>query len=565
MSLHINEQLKSALSPSKPRRGHDFPHDWAVVHDELEDTLSLKDKGITIRETYRNPSVPFLYESGLKHEVGTNIMSSGALACRSGQRTGRSPKDKRIVKEETSEKDVWWGPVNIPLTPHTFMINRERAIDYLNTRDRLYVFDGYAGWVPKYRLKVRVICARAYHCLFMRNMLVRPTDQELKDFQPDFHVYNAGGFPANRYTEGMNSSATSVSVNFARNEMVILGTDYAGEMKKGIFTVMHYLMPKQGVLSLHSSCNVGKKNGDPTLFFGLSGTGKTTLSTDPKRQLIGDDEHCWYEDGVFNIEGGCYAKCIDLKQDQEPEIFNAIRFGSVLENVIFDDHTRAVDFADDSITENTRTAYPIDYIPEAIIPCVTTHPRNIVFLTCDACGILPPVSKLTAPQAAYHFITGYTAKVAGTEEGITEPELAFSPCFGAAFIVRHPAVYADMLAEKMKQHSACCWLVNTGWVGGAYGTGSRIKLRYSRAIIDAIHEGTIDDGGYENMKVFNLAVPKKVEGVPSELLMPSNSWKDGKEYEVAMKKLANRFVENFKKYEARASEEVKLSGPILKE
>jgi phosphoenolpyruvate carboxykinase (ATP) len=361
----------------------------------------------------------------------------------------------------------------------------------------------------------------------------------------------------------MNDSSTSVSINFARNEMVILGSDYAGEQKKGIFTVMHYLMPRVGVLSLHSSCNVGKKNADPTLFFGLSGTGKTTLSTDPKRQLIGDDEHCWYEDGLFNIEGGCYAKCIDLKQEQEPEIYQAIRFGSVLENIVFDETTREVDFADSSITENTRTSYPIEYIPEAIIPCVTTHPNNIVFLTCDATGILPAVSKLTPGQAAYHFITGYTAKVAGTEQGITEPELAFSPCFGAAFLVHHPAVYADMLAEKMKQHSASCWLVNTGWVGGAYGVGSRIKLAYSRAIIDGIHDGSIEEKGYETMPVFGLAVPKAVKNVPSDLLMPSKSWKDKKAYDVAMKKLAGRFIENFKKYQSRAADHVTACGPVL--
>jgi ATP-dependent phosphoenolpyruvate carboxykinase len=311
------------------------------------------------------------------------------------------------------------------MTENSFMVNRERAIDYLNTREKLFVFDGYAGWDPKYRIKVRVVCARAYHALFMNNMLIRPTPEELELFgEPDFTIYNAGGFPANRYTTGMTST-TSVALNFARNEMVILGTQYAGEMKKGIFTVMHYLMPKRGVLSLHSSANEGP-NGKVSLFFGLSGTGKTTLSADPHRNLIGDDEHCWSDDGIFNIEGGCYAKAIDLSAEKEPEIFGAIKFGAVLENVVFDQVTRAVNYSDSSLTENTRCAYPIEYIPNAKVPCVGGHPNNIILLTCDAFGVLPPVSKLSPEQAMYHFISGYTAKIAGTEDGITEPQATFS-------------------------------------------------------------------------------------------------------------------------------------------
>ncbi|KAK9752049.1 Protein kinase C-like 1 [Basidiobolus ranarum] len=414
------------------------------------------------------------------------MSSTGALITRSGQKTGRSPKDKRIVQEKSTDGEIWWGPVNIPMEEKVFRVNHERAVDYLNTRERLYVFDGFAGWDPKYRIKVRVVCARAYHALFMRNMLIRPSEEELENFgEPDFTIFNAGQFPANRYTSGM-TSATSVAISFERRQLVILGTQYAGEMKKGIFTVMHYLMPKTGVLSLHSSANEGP-DGDVSLFFGLSGTGKTTLSADPRRSLIGDDEHCWSDDGIFNIEGGCYAKCIDLSADKEPEIFGAIRFGSVLENVVLDDETRVVDYTDSSITENTRCAYPIEYIPNAKIPCVGGHPKNILLLTCDAFGVLPPVAKLTPEQAMYHFISGYTAKIAGTEEGVTEPQATFSSCFGQPFLAWHPVKYASMLAEKMKEHNTNVWLINTGWNGGAYGVGERISIKYSRAIINAIH------------------------------------------------------------------------------
>ncbi|KAI8330749.1 phosphoenolpyruvate carboxykinase [ATP], partial [Chlamydoabsidia padenii] len=437
------------------------------VEEELHDVAGIDYDKVTIK---RNPSVAVLYEEALTYEQGTVISSAGALCAYSGKKTGRSPKDKRIVEEETSKKDIWWGPVNTPISEKVFSINRERAIDYLNTRPRLYVFDGFAGWDPKYRIKVRIVASRAYHLLFMRNMLIRPTEEELENFgTPDFTIFNAGEFPANRYTTGMTST-TSVSVNFKRAEMVILGSEYAGEMKKGIFTVMHYLMPKAGVLSLHSSANEGP-DGDVSLFFGLSGTGKTTLSADPKRKLIGDDEHCWSDDGVFNIEGGCYAKCIDLSGEKEPDIFNAIKFGSILENVVLDEETREVDYSDDFLTENTRCAYPIYHIPNAKLPCMGGHPQNIILLTCDAFGVLPPVSRLSAEQAMYHFISGYTTKVAGTEDGISEPTPTFSACFGAPFLVLHPQRYASMLAEKMSQHKANAWLINTGWIGYVSFTG----------------------------------------------------------------------------------------------
>ena len=543
-------------------------------HDELptnnphysllgSDLKLFSDAGFDMDKIHlkRNASVAQLYEDAIKKE-GAVISSAGALINYSGKKTGRSPKDKRIVYEETSKDHVWWGPVNIKMDEHTFEINRERAIDYLNTRDDIYVFDGFAGWDPKYRIKVRIICSRAYHALFMNNMLIRPTQEELEHFgEPDFIIYNAGQFPANRFTAGMTSS-TSVEVNFKRHEMVILGTEYAGEMKKGIFSVMHYLMPvKYNQLSLHSSANEGP-DGDVSLFFGLSGTGKTTLSADPKRALIGDDEHVWSDEGVFNIEGGCYAKCIGLSAAKEPEIYNAIRFGAVLENVVYDKNTREVDYDDVVITENTRCSYPIEFIPNAKIPCMANSPpKNIIFLTCDAYGVLPPVSKLDANQAQYHFISGYTSKTPGTEDGIQEPSPTFSTCYGQPFIVLHPRVYAKMLAERMEKHKADVWLVNTGWAGGKFGVGQRCPLKYTRKIIDAIHDGSLAKAQFENFGVFNLQIPTAIEGVPETLLNPATSWPDKAAFKVELNKLAEMFSTNFEKYANDVSAEVAAAGP----
>ncbi|MEM9488946.1 MAG: phosphoenolpyruvate carboxykinase (ATP), partial [Myxococcota bacterium] len=446
----------------------------------MSNEFSLEQYHIHVKDIIRNAAPSALYEAALRHERGSAITATGALVAMSGAKTGRSPSDKRIVEEDSTSSDIWWGPVNIKLDEHTFEINRERAIDYLNTRERLYCVDAFAGWDPKYQIKVRIICARAYHALFMHNMLIRPTPEQLANFgDPDYLIINGGSFPANRYTSGMTST-TSVDLNLAKREFVILGTEYAGEMKKGIFTVMNYLMPKTDVLSMHCSATEGRDSGDTSILFGLSGTGKTTLSADPKRLLIGDDEHCWSDDGVFNIEGGCYAKVIDLSAEQEPDIFQALRFGAVLENVVFDPKTRLVDYTDTSITQNTRGSYPIEYIESAKIPCVSGHPNNVILLTCDAFGVLPPVSKLTPAQAMYHFISGYTAKVAGTEVGVTEPEATFSPCFGSPFLVWHPTKYAEILASKLAKHNAQAWLVNTGWSGGAFGAGSRMKLSYTR-------------------------------------------------------------------------------------
>ncbi|EGN99577.1 hypothetical protein SERLA73DRAFT_179657 [Serpula lacrymans var. lacrymans S7.3] len=446
---------------------------------------------------------------------------------------------------------------------HTFEINRERAIDYLNTRDNVYVFDGFAGWDPKYRIKVRVICARAYHALFMNNMLIRPTEEELANFgEPDFIIYNAGQFPANRFTKGM-SSTTSVEINFKRMEMVILGTEYAGEMKKGVFSVMHYLQPvKFGQLSLHSSANVGMDKGDVTLFFGLSGTGKTTLSADPHRLLIGDDEHVWSDTGVFNIEGGCYAKCINLSAEKEPEIYNAIRFGSILENVVYNPATRVPDYDDVGITENTRCAYPIEYIPNAKIPCmVDQQPSNIIMLTCDAFGVLPPVSKLTPDQASYHFLAGYTSKTPGTEDGVLEPIPTFSTCYSAPFIVLHPGRYAEMLADRMSKHNVNCWLINTGWTGGKFGTGKRCPLAYTRRIVDAVHSGELLKADFESFDVFGLSIPTGLEGVPREVLNPSLAWADKEAFGREVRKLAGMFQKAFRLYEGDVQESVRMAGP----
>jgi phosphoenolpyruvate carboxykinase (ATP) len=527
---------------------------------------ALNDLDIHKQEVFRNAAVPEYIEQALRTEPGSFLTDTGALACRSGAKTGRSPKDKRVVEEPGSVEDVWWGPVNIKLQEKSFLINRERAIDYLKTRDRVFVVDAYAGWDPRFRIKIRTICARAYHALYIRNMLIRPTDEELENYgEPDFTIYNAGQFPANRYTEGMTSPC-SVDLHLARGEMVILGTQYAGEMKKGVLTLMMYHMPKQGQLCLHSSANEDPKTGSVTVFFGLSGTGKTTLSADPERLLIGDDEHVWTDTGVFNVEGGCYAKCINLSEAGEPEIYRAIRFGAVLENIVFDPLTRQPDYTNISITENTRCAYPLEYIPNAKIPAVTTtHPTNVILLTCDGFGVLPPVSKLTREQVIYHFIQGYTSKMAGTEVGIAQTTAAFSSCYGEPFLVWKPIKYAEMLADKLDKHSANAWLVNTGWVGGRCGGGgNRCPLKYTRAIIDAIHSGELAKAEFDEEPVFHLNFPKACSNVPSELLNPSMSWKDTAAFKATQKELATMFNANFeKKYATMVEEKIKAQGPTV--
>ena len=522
--------------------------------------FSLADHGINVAVVHRNLPPSTLYEEAIRFERQTRIAQSGALVAYSGEKTGRSPKDKRIVRRPESERDIWWGPVNVPLEPTSFVINRERAKDYLNTRERLYCFDGFAGWDTSHRIKVRVITERPYHALFMHTMLIRPTRQELVDFgTPDYVIYNAGRFPANLHTAGMTSK-TSIDLSFETGELVILGTEYAGEMKKGVFTIMNYLMPKQGILSMHCSATADPASGRSSLLFGLSGTGKTTLSADPKRQLIGDDEHCWADTGVFNIEGGCYAKTVDLTNESEPDIFQALHFGAVLENVKLE-VDRRVDFHDTSITQNTRGAYPIDFIKNARIPCVAGHPTDVIFLTCDAFGVIPPVSRLTPSQAMYHFISGYTAKVAGTEMGVDEPQATFSPCFGGPFMVWHPTRYAKLLADKMKTHGTNAWLVNTGWSGGAFGTGERMKLSYTRSIIDAIYSGHLIDAPTTPDPVFGFAIVTACPNVPDSILTPRSTWPDPAAYDAAAKRLGQLFRDNFKTYAAASGDDLTSAGP----
>ena len=526
----------------------------------LETKKQLESLGITVRRILRNPTPAQLYEHSILYEHGA-VTATGALATSSGEKTGHSPKDKRIVAHPQSSGDIWWGEVNMKIDEDTFMLNRQRAVDYLNTRDLLYVVDGYAGWDPKYRLKVRVICERAYHALFVHNMLVRPSIADLAAFgEPDYVIYSAGKFPADPEVSPSIGSRTSVNMSFERGECVILGTQYAGEMKKGVFTMINYLMPRRGVLSMHCSANEGER-GDVTLLFGLSETGKTALATDPKRMFIGDDEHCWTDEGIFNVEGGCYAKSIHLSADHQPECFDAIRFGTVLENAVYDDRTRQVDYRDASLAEHPRAAYPLEFIPNAKVPSLGGHPKNIIFLTCDAFGVLPPVSRLAPAQAAYYFISGYTAKAGDMEAGSVEPAPCCSACFGAEFLVWHPIQYAQMLAERMRRHGSRAWLLNTGWSGGPSGAGRRLPMEYTRAVVDAIHAGALDDCPAAIDPHFGLEVPTACPGVPPELLAPKQTWPDPEAYDREAKKLCERFQKNFAKYEVAAGREIRDAGP----
>jgi ATP-dependent phosphoenolpyruvate carboxykinase len=501
----------------------------------------LNSVGIESNNVLYNPSVAILYEHALKFEQDTAISSTGALICNSGKKTGRSPKDKRIVREDTSEKDIWWGPVNIPIDTPQYIVNRTNAINYLNTEPHIYIVDGYAGWNDTFRLKIRVICSRAYHALFMKNMLIKLTDDDINEcVDPDFTIFNAGKFPAN------TSSGTLIGLNFKFGEMIILGTEYAGEMKKGIFSVMHYHLPKKGVLSLHSSANESQ-NGEVCIFFGLSGTGKTTLSADSDKFLIGDDEHAWYSNGIFNIEGGCYAKCIDLTAEKEPEIFNAIKFGSVLENVVYDNDTHEVDYNDSTLTENTRCSYPLEFIENSKPYASGTHPKNIIMLCCDCFGIFPAVAKLTPEQALKMFVSGYTARVSGTEVGVTEPTAVFSACFGDAFLIHHPLKYAGMLKEMIEKNNCQSWIVNTGWGNqGGYGVGPRIKLKYTRAIIDAIHNDELIHANTTIWEPFNFEIPISCNNVPNDILNPV--WTDINAYNKQLQYLVSMFNKNFEQY-----------------
>ncbi|WLV23842.1 phosphoenolpyruvate carboxykinase (ATP) [Aciduricibacillus chroicocephali] len=506
-----------------------------------------------------NLSVPRLVEKILERGEA-ELSETGAVCAKTGKYTGRSPKDKFIVKDDITENTVDWGDVNQPIDSASFDKLYNKVIDYLKQKNEIFLFKGFAGADKNYRLPIQVFNEYAWHNLFASQLFIRPTAEELASHEAGFTIVSAPTFKANPEEDGTKSE-TFIIVNFTKRIVLIGGTEYAGEMKKSIFSVMNYMLPQQDVLSMHCSANVGQE-GDVALFFGLSGTGKTTLSADPYRRLIGDDEHGWGPNGVFNIEGGCYAKTINLSEEKEPQIFNAIRFGSVLENVILDSETRLPDYDDTSLTENTRAAYDIDNIDNIVLPSVAGHPNAIIFLTADASGTLPPISRLTKEQAMYHFLSGYTSKLAGTERGVTEPQATFSACFGAPFLPLAPAKYAEMLGKKIDEHNARVYLVNTGWTGGSYGEGSRMKLSYTRAMIHAALEGELNNVETATDEIFGLNIPLQVPGVPDEVLVPKNTWADKDAYDSAAKALANKFHENFKKFEA--SDEIKQAGPAYK-
>ncbi len=512
-----------------------------------------------LNNVYWNLTTPILYEQIIRRREGL-LSHLGPVVVRTGSFTGRSPNDKFIVKEPTSEHEIWWGDVNRPFSEEKFNQIWYRMQAYLQGND-IFVQDCYVGADEKHRIPLRVITEYAWHSLFARNMFIRILDEnELKNHVPEYTIIDLPKFHAVPELDGTNSEAF-ILVNFKEKLILIGGTSYAGEIKKSAFTVMNYLLPKKNILSMHCSANVGPK-GDTAIFFGLSGTGKTTLSTDPNRALIGDDEHGWSDDGVFNFEGGCYAKVIRLSPEAEPEIWETTRkFGTILENVAIDSYWRRPDFNDSTFTENTRASYPITHLENIIEEGKAGHPRNIVFLTADAFGVLPPISRLTPEQAMYHFLSGYTAKVAGTERGVTEPQATFSTCFGAPFMPQHPSVYAKLLGEKIKKHEVKCWLVNTGWTGGPYGVGHRMEIKYTRAMLNAALDGKLDDVPYVEDPIFKVHVPTECPGVPNEVLIPENTWDDKQAYREKAKELAAKFAENFKQYEAYVSEEVKKAGP----
>jgi phosphoenolpyruvate carboxykinase (ATP) len=504
---------------------------------------------------HRNLSPAQLVEAALRRGEA-ELAARGSLVASTGKRTGRSPKDKYTVEDAITKDKVAWGSANRPISAEKFDALYERVLDYLKDKE-LFVQDLYSGADPQYRLSIEIINEYAWHNLFVHQLFLRPTAEELKTHKADFTIVSAPGFKADPQRDGINSEVF-ILVNFTKKLVLIGGTEYAGEMKKSIFGVMNFILPDRNVFPMHCSANIGS-DGVTALFFGLSGTGKTTLSADPTRRLIGDDEHGWSPTGVFNFEGGCYAKCIRLSPETEPQIYNALHFGSVLENVVLDPNTRIPDYDDDSLTENTRAAYPVDYIENAVIPGFGGHPKNVVFLTADAFGVLPPISRLTPEQAMYHFMSGYTAKVAGTEAGVTEPQATFSTCFGAPFMPRPPKVYAEMLGRRLREHHAQCWLVNTGWQGGAYGVGKRMSLPYTRAMVNALVEGKLNNVEFEIEPAFGLTIPRSCPGVPSELLNPRNSWKDKAAYDKAAADLSDRFAKNFEQFDA--PREVKEAGP----
>jgi phosphoenolpyruvate carboxykinase (ATP) len=507
-----------------------------------------------------NLTTPALYEEALVNREGI-VAEGGPLVVETGKYTGRSPKDKFVVREPGSEQHVDWS-ANAPFDPQKFDGLQLKVQDYINGLPKFYVRDLFVGAHPDYRMPIRVITEYAWQSIFSSNMFIRPTEEELRNFEPEFTVVDAANFNADPVTDGTKSN-TFILLNFAKKLILIGGTRYGGEIKKSIFTVMNYRLPLEGVLSMHCSANYGPA-GNAAVFFGLSGTGKTTLSADPERTLIGDDEHGWGDDGVFNFEGGCYAKVIKLNPTAEPEIYETTRrFGTILENVVIDPTTRKLDLDSEALTENTRSSYPLEFIPNMDLGGRTGHPKNIIFLTADAFGVLPPIAKLTPEQAKYHFLSGFTAKLAGTERGVTEPQATFSTCFGAPFMVHNPSVYAELLGKKIAQHDVKCWLVNTGWSGGAYGVGQRMSIKYTRALLSAALKGELDNVQYETDPVFGLAIPQECPGVPSEVLNPRNTWQNPEEYDAKAREVAHMFTDNFKKYAASVTEAVRNAGPKI--
>ncbi len=512
----------------------------------------------------KNLSVAQLVEEALARNEGV-LASNGALVCKTGDRTGRSPKDKHLEDVSSYHDKIWWGAVNMPVTSAQFDGALAIATEHLNKQDKLFTFEGFVGADPTHRLNVQVICEQAWHSLFARTLFIPQGSRAAganARWNHDWTVINAGKrrLSADEQKRCGAKGPVLIAQSLSRKTVVILGTEYAGEIKKSLFFAMNFDMPEVGVFPMHCSSNVDKKDpSNVALFFGLSGTGKTTLSADPDRALIGDDEHGWSDQGVFNFEGGCYAKCIRLSKEGEPQIWNAIRFGSVLENTVIDAETRVPDYDSAALAENSRATYPIDYIQDAVIPSLGGHPKNVIFLTADAYGVIPPISKLTREQAMYYFINGYTSKLGGTEAGVKEPEPNFSPCFGQPFLPRPPKVYAEMLAARIAKHNANVWLLNTGWTGGKYGEGERFKLAYTRAFVTAILNGKLAHARYSPDAIFGLPIPEAVEGVPSEVLHPRNTWADKGAYDAMAKKLAGGFRENDKKFEM--PDAVRAAGP----
>ena len=517
--------------------------------------LNLERHGRTIW----NLTPPELYEEIIQNGEA-KLTNDYVLRVLTGEYTGRSPKDKFIVNQSSIHNDINWGKINQPISEDIFDHLFEEVTDYLQDK-KLYAMDCFAGAEENYQLNVRIVSEVAYHALFVHNMFIRPTEDQLQNFAPEFTVLVAPHFQADPVADGTRSEAF-ILVNFDKKIILIGGTLYSGEIKKGIFSVMNFLLPKQDVMAMHCSSNMNK-DGETAIFFGLSGTGKTTLSSDPNRILIGDDEHGWSENGIFNIEGGCYAKTINLSAEEEPLIYATTKMpGAIIENVPLDKQ-RDPDFDDTRYTQNTRCSYPIDYLPNAKEKSVGDHPNNIIFLTCDAFGVLPPISKLTPRQAMYHFISGYTAKVAGTEQGVSEPQATFSACFGAPFMPLHPTVYARLLADKIRDHNAGVWLINTGWTGGPYSQGHRIKLDYTRKMLSEALKGNLNDVEFETDEIFGLQIPKQIKGIPNDLLRPRNTWDNKTAYDKRAKKLAQMFSDNFKQFEEKASQETIEAGPTI--